>query len=555
MLHRLFLLYSLLTLLLVLGCNNPHSQDAGLTVFKYNESSGITSLDPAFARNQANIWAVNQLFNGLVQLDITLQVKPCIAKKWSVSEDGKLYTFILRDDVLFHDSPVFEGGKGRKVTASDVEYSLKRLADTKLASPGAWIMNNVEVINDKPQVIALNDSVVMITLKQPFPPFAGMLSMQYCSVVPKEAIDTYGADFRVNPVGTGPFMFKMLKEGVKLVMVKNPNYFETDNSGKRLPFLDAVSVSFIIDKQSAFLEFVKGNLDFMSGLDASYKDEVLTPTGKLKEKYSNKINLVTQPYLNTEYLGILYDKNNQVIKNSPLSDIRIRKALNMGFDRNKMIRYLRNGIGQPGNKGFIPDGLPGFTRDAQYGYSYNPAMAARLLKEAGHPGGNGLPPITISTNASYLDITQFIQSQLSEIGFNIKIDVSPPGTLRENIAQGRVAFFRGSWIADYPDAENYLSLFYSMNESPAGPNYTRFRSEEFDNLYHKAVNEINDSTRYLIYREMDSTIMAESPVIVLFYDQVLRFTGKNISNLGSNPLNLLDLKRVVKTNMAYTYGD
>lgn len=546
MLRKSLLLLFLLPVLFFTACRNKLKDVENLTVFKYNESSGITSLDPAFARNQANIWAVNQLFNGLVQLDSTLQVKPCIAKEWSVSDDGTVYTFILRDDVFFHDSPVFKSGRGRKVEASDVVYSLKRLADPELASPGAWIMNNVAVLNDELQVSAVNDTMVTITLKQPFPPFAGMLSMQYCSVVPKEAVDFHGADFRVNPVGTGPFRFKMLKEGVKLVMVKNPGYFETDTLGNRLPYLDAVSVSFIIDKQSAFLEFVKGNLDFMSGLDASYKDEVLTPAGKLKEKYSDRINLATQPYLNTEYLGILYEKDNPVIKESPLRDIRIRKALNMGFDRDKMIRYLRNGIGKPGNKGFIPQGLPGFSENAAYGYTYDPAMAARLLREAGYPGGKGLPPITISTNASYLDLTQFIQSQLSELGFDIKIDVSPPGTLRENIAQGRVAFFRGSWIADYPDAENYLSLFYSMNESPAGPNYTRFNNREFDSKYRSAVNQTNDSLRYGLYREMDSIMMAESPVIVLFYDQVLRFTRKNIHGLGSNPLNLLDLKRVYK---------
>jgi len=199
-------------------------------------------------------------------------------------------------------------------------------------------------------------------------------------------------------------------------------------------------------------------------------------------------------------------------------------------------------------KGFIPKGLPGYYESADYGYNYNPKFASELLKQAGYPGGRGLPPITISTNASYLDLTQFMQSQLSEIGFNLKIDVSPPGTLRENIAQGRVPFFRGSWIADYPDAENYLSLFYSPNESPAGPNYTRFKNKHFDELYNQSISQTNDSLRYILYRKMDSIVMVESPVIVLFYDQVLRFTGKNIHNLGSNPLNLLDLKRVVKEN-------
>jgi oligopeptide transport system substrate-binding protein len=548
MMNRLVVVFILFSIISITACQRAEYNDTDLTVFKYNEAAGITSLDPAFARNQANIWVVNQLFNGLVQLDSNLQIKPCIAARWEVSSDAGEFTFFLRTDVYFHDSEVFPNKKGRKVIAGDVVYSLQRLSNSRLASPGAWIMNHVDGPDGNKNIIAINDSVVRIKLKQPFPPFIGMLSMQYCSIIPREAVEYYGEEFRVNPVGTGPFTFKMLKEGVKLVMIRNPMYFELDDNGNKLPYLDAISVSFIIDKQSAFLEFVKGNLDFMSGLDASYKDEVLSPSGQLKSKYRDRIRLISQPYLNTEYLGILYDQNNPIMENSPLKDIRVRKALNMGFDRKRMIRYLRNGIGQPGIHGIIPAGMPGYSEDSNYGYTYNPALASQLLTEAGYPGGKGLPPITISTNASYLDISQFIQNQLSQIGFNIKIDVSPPGTLRENIAQGRVAFFRGSWIADYPDAENYLSLFYSENKSPAGPNYTQFENKEFDQLYLKAIHEPNDSIRIGLYQQMDSVMMEQSPVIVLFYDQVLRFTGKSIYNLGSNPLNLLDLKRVRKLN-------
>jgi len=302
-----------ITALIYSGCR-PETDDKSLTVFKYNESAGISSLDPAFARNQANIWVVNQLFNGLVQLDSNLKVIPCIAKNWHISDDGNVYTFIIRDDVYFHDSPSFQGGKGRKVTASDFEFSFKRLVYSRLASPGSWIFNNVKQLKGDYLINAINDTILRIELMKPFPPFIGMLSMQYCSVVPKEAVEFYGPDFRVNPVGTGPFKFKMLKEGVKLVLVRNDMYFERDSSGQRLPYLNGVSVSFIIDKQSAFLEFVKGNLDFMSGLDASYKDELLTPAGKLKEKYRARINLISQPYLNTEYLGIINDPGNQFIK-------------------------------------------------------------------------------------------------------------------------------------------------------------------------------------------------------------------------------------------------
>mgnify|MGYP001164707631 CR=1 FL=1 len=539
----------LLVLIILLGassCFRNKSGDEGKTVFRYNESAGITSLDPVFARDQANIWAVNQMFNGLVQLDTALLVKPCIARNWKISPDGKEYTFYLRDDVYFHDNQVFAGGRGRQVKADDFIYSFQRLSDKKIASPGAWVMGPVRMVNDQPDIIAIDDTTLIVRLTKAFPPFLGMLGMQYCSVVPREAVEYYRDEFRSNPVGTGPFRFKLWKEGVKLVMVKNDHYFESEN-GNRLPYLDAVAVSFIIDKQTAFLEFVKGNLDFISGLHASYKDEILTPSGKLNPKYADRISMTCRPYLNTEYLGILADRNNPVMKNNPLLKREVRQAINLGFDRKRMMRYLRNGIGYPGIQGFIPSGMPGFAENPGFGYDYNPVKARQLLSQAGYPMGKGLPAITLSTNASYLDLCQFIQSQLSQIGIDLKIDVSPPATLRENIAQARVPFFRGSWIADYPDAENYLSLFYSRNHCPEGHNYTQYSNPAFDRLYDVAGTENELSKRSRLYRAMDSLVMEDAPVIVLFYDQVLRLSRRNICGLGSNPLNLLELKKVKKT--------
>jgi peptide/nickel transport system substrate-binding protein len=371
--------------------------------------------------------------------------------------------------------------------------------------------------------------------------------MQYCSVVPHEAIEYYGADFRRNPVGTGPFKFGMWKEGVKLVLLRNDNYFEIENA-QPLPYLDAVSVTFIVDKQTAFLEFIKGNLDLVSGIDASYKDELLTGKGELQPKYIAGITMTKQPYLNTEYLGILIDTSHKAAAESPLRYKLVRQAINYGFDRVKMMRYLRNNIGKPGTSGFVPAGMPWFSQDKVEGFHYNPEKAMQLLAKAGYPGGKGLPPITLTTNASYLDLCKFIQSQLGEIGIQVKIDVTPPATLRELIAQSKVNFFRGSWIADYPDAENYLSLFFSPNFSPEGPNYTHFSSGEFDKLYLQSLNVSNDSTRGLLYMQMDRLLIEEAPVVVLYYDEVLRFSQKNISGLGSNPLNLLNLKHVKKND-------
>ena len=536
----------LLLFILVASCKPGRFDNDGRTVFRYNESAGITSLDPAFARDQSNIWAINQLFNGLVQLDTSLKVKPCIAKSWEISPDGLEYTFHLRNDVFFHPDAAFTGNKGRKVVAADFVYSFNRILDEKLASPGAWVLDKVRKENGSKPFRAPDDSTLIISLMSPFPPFLGLLSMQYCSVVPHEAVGKYGADFRQHPVGTGPFKFGMWKEGVKLVMLKNDHYFESEKDGP-LPYLDAVAVTFIVDKQSAFLEFMKGNLDFVSGIDASYKDELLTRNGDLRPRYSSEINLTKQPYLNTEYLGILIDTNYPAAAESPLKHKLIRQAINYGFDRVKMMRYLRNSIGKPGTAGFVPAGIPWFDQEQVAGYSYDPAKVMQLLSKAGYPGGKGLPPITLTTNASYLDLCRFIQSQLGEMGITIKIDVTPPATLREMMAQSKVSFFRGSWIADYPDAENYLSLFYTPNFCPAGPNYTHYSSAAFDKIYNECTRETNDSVRGLKYMQMDRLLIAEAPVVVLYYDEVLRFSRKNISGLGSNPLNLLNLKQVKKT--------
>src|SRR3990172_10513627 len=256
-------LYIFCSFFLLLSCEQENEKEDTRTAFRYNESAGITSLDPAFASNVENVWATNQLFNGLVQLNDKLEIEPCIAKSYEISGDGLTYTFYLRDDVYFHDHELFENGKGRKVIASDFVYSFSRIVNPGGTSPGRWIFNNIDSSVEM-AFTAIDDNTLQIHLLKPVPPFLGILTMQYCSVVPSEIVEHYGMDFRNHPVGTGPFKFKMWKEGVKLIFVKNDNYFEKDEDGNSLPYLDAVSISFLNDPQAAFLEFVKGELDFIS---------------------------------------------------------------------------------------------------------------------------------------------------------------------------------------------------------------------------------------------------------------------------------------------------
>ena len=516
-----------ITIFFFTACGDRYD-NKDLAIFRYNESSGIATLDPAFAKDQATIWATNQLFNGLVQLDKSLNVQPSITKNWTISADALHYTFSLRNDVYFHDHKIFENRKGRRVIAKDVEYSFNRLLDKNLAAPGAWVLANVK------QFSAVNDSTFQLVLNKPFPAFLSLLSMQYCSIVPKEIIEK--GDFNQHPIGTGPFQFQLWEDGVKLVFRKNPNYFETEGK-KQLPYLDAVAITFIKDKQSAFLQFIQGKLDFISGIDASYKDELLTSTGELQTKYQNTVVLQSQPYLNAEYLGFLME--------NPLP-LKIRQAINYGFDRVKMLKYIRNNIGTPAVNGFIPLGLPSFSDHVQ-GYNFNPEKAKQLIMETEIEDDFNLDKeIVLYTTTSYLDLCEYIQSQLSEIGLNVRIEVNPASTHRQMVATSKLSFFRGSWIADYPDAENYLSLFYSKNFCPNGPNYTHFKNKYFDVLYEEALSVTDNERRNLLYQQMDQMLVDNAVIVPLYYDRISRFTAKNISGFDSNDMNLLDLKRVRK---------
>jgi peptide/nickel transport system substrate-binding protein len=332
----------------------------------------------------------------------------------------------------------------------------------------------------------------------------------------------------------------MWEENVKLIFRKNPLYFETDENGEQLPYLEAVAITFLPDKQSEFLQFAQGKLDLVSGLDNSYKDEIITTEGKLQPKYEDRVKLITTPYLNTEYLGFFMESKTPEIQ-SPL----LRKAINYGFDRKKMVTYLRNGMGVPAIHGFIPKGLPGFAEIE--GYDYQPEKARTLIEQYKTESGNSHPKITIGTNSQYLDVCEYIQRELEKLGIEIKIDVMPPSTLRQMKSSGELDVFRASWVADYPDAENYLSLFYSPNFSLNGPNYTHYKNIVFDSLYEKAQRISGIDERKILYTKMDSIVISDAPVVPLFYDMAVRFVSKKVTGLGINPQNFLVLKKVKKS--------
>ena len=515
-------------------------------VFYYNEDQSIATLDPAFVKSQSEIWVVSQMLEGLVEYDDSLRIQPCLAKSWEISDHGLLYIFHLRTDVFFHEHSKIKH-LPRRFLASDVVQSFRRIADPKTASPGAWIFNDkldlmcFDSGSSVPfPVVALNDSTVQIRLNQVYAPFIDVLAMPYCFVVPVDWIDQ---DFRKHPIGTGPFFMKQWEEEVSILLHKNPNYYRFE-AGNRLPYLQGVCIENVKNKQTAFMKFVQGEYDFFNGIDASIKDELLSRKGVLKTKYNGQFKLLKQSFLNTEYIGFNIDPN-QETPNTAVLNADFRKALGFAIDKQKLIQYLRNGVGYAANKGFVPLGFANYPYQLVHDNTCHLDSALYYLKRS-KINVNKMSPIIINTTQDYLDLMVYIQKEWGQLGVPVKIDVHPSSFLRQLRNDQKIHCWRGSWIADYSDPENYLVCFESKNFSPQGPNYAHYSNPAFDQLLLQSRFELDAQKRNALLAKADNLLMQQMPYIVLFYDESIRMHQNWVQGLTANPINFLRLRSVKK---------
>ncbi|MFK7899779.1 MAG: ABC transporter substrate-binding protein [Cyclobacteriaceae bacterium] len=550
---RLSTSYSLVItiVLTVLFSCSPKVEDRGNErVFRMNIAGGLSSLDPAYASNVAKWWVNNQLYNGLVSVDTNSAVTPDIAKSWEVSADGKRYVFHLRDDVTFHDSRVFPEGKGRKVTAHDMVFSLKRVLKT---GSGAWIFNDKLLEKEGGELsdtcfVAQNDSTVAIYLKKVCPFFISILAMPYCYAVPHEAVSFYGKQLRNHPVGTGPFQMKEWYEDNKLILERNKNYWKKDENGNQLPYLDFVEVSFLGDKNQEFRLFLDKKTDFCYSLYEGARDEVITIEGKIRDHINENYQVILFPYLSVSYLGFQVDPKTAFYEDygtdHPFLDKNFRKALDAAIDKPVLLRYLKNNIGYAGTEGIVPFGLKGY----QSRVKAKEKQAIDYLRASKYADVSKLPELSFYVSESAKSIAEFLQKEWSQkLGVEIKLDMMDGGTLNELANKGKVGLFYVGWIADYPDAENFLALLTTANFKPAGPNKMHYSNPKLDRMFDKAVIEPNEKIRSSYYEKMDSMMVEDQPVIPLFYDQSLWLAQKNVKGLTSNSLGLLDLEKVSKT--------
>lgn len=540
---RPFFVVVALSLIISCGTGIEEDSNSDKTVFRYNEAVGISKLDPSRTTSFEDIIAIGHLFEGLVTLDENLEVVPAIASSWEISEDGKEYTFYIRRDVYFHDNPCFAASEGRRVLASDFEYSFFRIVDPNEPSPGKYIFENVAKTEESNFIgfKAIDDRTFKIYLSKPQPSFLQMLTLKHCSVVPHEAIDMYGEDFRTNPVGTGPFKFSFWNEDVKLVLLKNDEYWRRDEVGDTLPYLDAITITFLPDRHQEYMQFKKGKYEMMSGLDQSFQETLLTDLGELKPKFDSSMIFSKIPWLKTDYLGFLVDDAKPINENSPLTNKLVRKAVNYALDRDELVTYMRKNIGKGAAKGFLPKGMPGYDQLNVTGFDYNPDTARTLLKKAGYNGE--LVKLVVANN--YKQMCNYIQRKLREVGLNVQVDAVSKSVHRKDMATFQTNFFLKNWTADFPDPTNFYQLFYSKNFAPDhGPNYTHFVNSEYDRLFEELLAESRDTVKWEIYDRLESILLDDAPVVPLFYDETVRFFSNNVSGIKANSMNQLDLSEV-----------
>jgi oligopeptide transport system substrate-binding protein len=541
---------------------------------RYNETDKLQTLNPIQITDAISNHVATQIYEGLVKFDPrTLDVIPGIAESWTVDDAGTTYTFKLRSDVKFHDDACFADGKGRTVTAKDVVYSFERLCTDNgknenftstfshrvVGADEFFAMGASAKSGGLAGVVAVDDQTVKISLVAPSNSFLYILANSAASIIPQEAVDKYQDAIHV---GTGPFMFSSIAaDTTQLVLVRNENYYGKDSLNNQLPFLDTIKISYIDNKVAELDLFQEGKLDFVWGLNA---DAVKTFVPQVIQDFTAKPPKYVL-YHSSELVTQMYEFNTT---RPPFNDVRVRQAFCYAVDRNHIVNEVLAGEAYgPGINGICPPALPGYKASDIQGYEKigkdeaetkaNKAAerekAKKLLADAGFPDGKGFPVVKLVLNsggARNTRVAEAIASQLREY-LNINVEIANV-SLQQKMADAKYArsdIFRSAWVADYPSAETFLSLFYGADvpdslSQPSFPNTTRYKNPKFDSLYvlGREAKTIEEANR--LFKEAENVMMADAPAMILWYDENYRLAQSRVRNFWANPMRYFDFSQV-----------
>ncbi len=534
-------------------------------VMRLNEVETFKSLNPISINDINSMHVGTQIFEGLVKFEQKdLAIIPAIASRWESNENQTVWTFHIRQGVKFHNDACFADGKGRAVTANDVKVCFEKLcsADPNNAQFGITFKDHVIGANEANEASkagktlpvkglkVVNDSTLEISLNEPFASFLNVLAMPGCWIYPKEATDKYAQDFRIHPVGTGPFYLETIKEGEVVILKKNADYYGVDSFGNKLPYLDGVKYTFINEKKAEILEFKSGNLDMVYRLPVEIFHEIMGDLEHAKERKTD-FQILNSSAFNTTYIGFN-------LLSPVFSKKEVRLALNYAIDRHKIADFTLQGEGTSADYGLVPY-VSSFEKDGYdfkglTGYSFDIAKAKELLKKAGYPDGKGFPKTTLQINGGGGDknilIAEVLQKMFKE-NLNIDLDIQtlPFSEHLENIYSGKPDMWRAGWSADYPDPSTFLTLFYGKHV-PANSteksyiNTFRYKNARFDSIFTLSFTEPNIAKRYEMLSRAEQVMLEDAPIMPIYYEDNYRLEQLNVRNFPENAMNYMDLTTV-----------
>ena len=573
------------------GTDVAEREPAGRKVFRYSLDSAPTSLDPVRASTlYANQIVVN-LYDTLYvykYLQRPYELRPSLAAAMpDISPDGLTYTIRLRSSVRFADDPAFPDGRGREVTAAVFVYSLLLHFDPETRPAGAWLwQGRIEGIDEwksagsdyaaeVPGLRALDRYTVQIRLVRPYPQLVYTLAMGFAAVVPREAVEYYGREFSVKPVGSGPFRM-VSYDTTQAILVPNENsvqppvdlayegYDPATQSGFGLeaidgrvpPFIDRLEINFIKEGSARWSSFTKDNEIQFAGLPMEQVERVLDSTDPvvLRPAFAAKYHMRAQPEAGFVFSTFNMDFPEFGYNPDPERERRnhaLRCAMISGFDwaaRNESW-YANLGRVFPG---IIPPVVPEFDPALDdTSVRYDPERARELLSANGWNAGN-LPELVYGTTpgpTSRLFFEQF-RAWMMRIGYPAEKIILQTyatfGDIAKAWSNSELPMVSKGWGLDYPDAENTLQLFFGPNASP-GSNDANYRNPEYDRLFREAAVMLPSPERTALYRRMNELVIDDCVAIsglsrvgiALWHKNVIAFPDNNF--VGGRFLNYVDV--------------
>lgn len=520
----------------------------------------VNSMDPANADAVPASRAVSLVYETLLEYDYAARpyrLIPGVATALpEVSSNGQVYVFHLDPAARFAPDPCFGVDargqpRDRAVRARDFVYALQRLTDRKVASSGAWlVLDNVRGMRafadrstgkaptDYDLAIeglqAPDDQTLRIELTRPFPQFAWLLAMSYTVAVPREAVEKYGRGFGEHPVGSGPYGLATWRRNHEMVFMRNAAWRGWQRGSTAVPSaagapFDRIVYRIIDDPSTRWISFLAGELDFQGEIPRDNWDAVVDDQTNLRPELAKKgLHLTGMPTMEIYYIG--FNMADPVLGKNK----KLRQALNCAFDCPAWETFYNRRVVRA--DGAVPPGAAGYAKEP-FAYSFDLARARQLLAEAGYPDGRD--PKTGRRLALSLDIGQTSQEArestelLAAFIARAGIELQPqyqlfPAFLRK-VSAKETQMFRLGWVGDYPDAENFLQLFYGRNVSP-GPNHTNYINPDYDRLYEQACATTDETVRQELYRQMQAIVREDCPWLFLHFPRAYSLHPDRLRN-------------------------